>query len=67
AGMMRAAGRRAGSASAALSFFRFVGGAAGAGFVGAFGSSTPWPFACAMVLAGAGAAAALLIGRPGAR
>ncbi|MEO0361109.1 MAG: multidrug effflux MFS transporter [Pseudomonadota bacterium] len=63
AGLMATAGERAGAASAALTFFRFTGGAVGTAAVGAFGSSAPWPFAVVLCASAAGAALALRIGR----
>lgn len=63
AGMMSAMGRRAGAASAALTFWRFVGGALGSFTVGAFNTSHPWPFALTIALAALGAALALRLGR----
>lgn len=63
AGLMAAAGDRAGAASAALVFWRFTGGAAGAAAVGAAGTSHPWPLAAAMLAAALGGLLALRIGR----
>lgn len=63
AGLMVVAGARAGSASASLTFCRFLGGATGTALMGAFGTSAPWPFALVLALSAAGAALSLLIGR----
>ena len=63
AGLMSVMGHRAGAASAALAFCRFVGGALGSVAVGAFGTTHPWPFAV-MIGAGAALAGASLIFLP---
>lgn len=59
AGLMDAAGERAGAASAAMSFCRWMGGAAGAVAVGAFNTSHPWSFAVVLGLAAVFAALSL--------
>ena len=64
AGLMEAKGERAGSASAAMSFCRWIGGAAGAVTVGAFNTSHPWPFALVLGVAAVAGALSLMIGRP---
>lgn len=61
AGLMKSAKGRPASASAALAFWRFLGGALGSMAVGAFNTSHPWPFALVMGLAALGAIAALRI------
>ncbi|QIE57372.1 multidrug effflux MFS transporter [Pikeienuella piscinae] len=66
AGVMRIAADRAGAASAALAFWRFLGGALGTVTVGAFNTSHPWPLALAICVAAVGAAAALTLWRAGA-
>lgn len=66
AGMMRIEGPRAGAAAAAIAFWRFVGGACGAGAVGAFNTAHPWPLALVVCVAAIGAAAALRIWPAGA-
>ncbi|MEX2519978.1 MAG: hypothetical protein WD969_11660, partial [Paracoccaceae bacterium] len=66
AGVMAVAGARAGAASAALAFWRFLGGALGTVAVGAFGTSHPWPLALVISVAAVGALAALRFGREAA-
>lgn len=51
AGMMTAMAHRGGSAAAVLALWRFIGGAAGATLVGAFGSTHPWTFAVVLGIA----------------
>lgn len=63
AGVMSIARGRAGAASATMAFWRFMGGTAGSFVVSAFNTSHPWPFALALVIASAGAMAALAIWR----
>lgn len=67
AGLMQVMGHRAGAASAAMAFWRFLGGALGSFTVGAFNTSHPWPFALVLALAAVGAALALRLGRAEAR
>lgn len=67
AGLMEAKGERAGAASAAMSFCRWIGGAAGAVAVGAFNTSHPWPFALVLGIAAVGAGLSLLIAPPAKR
>lgn len=63
AGLMKAMGHRAGAASAAMAFWRFMAGALGSFTAGAFNTSHPWPFALALCIGAVLAALSLLIGR----
>lgn len=63
AGLMKAMGHRAGAASAAMAFCRFMAGALGSFLVGAFNTSAPWPFAMVLGLSAILSMLALLLGR----
>lgn len=63
AGIMSIARHRAGSASAAMAFWRFTGGTLGSFVVSAFNTDHPWPFALALGIAAAGAITVITIWR----